>query len=96
MSWIPATEMVASEGGVPVADEIHLSGARITLERDCSVAPWAITCGIYGLFVHTTYRGDEVAARRAFEEMKCELARILALNEDREISQAVDDFVDRF
>jgi hypothetical protein len=42
-----------SEEGTILRDEEHPLGARISLERDCRVAPFAITCGIYGWMLHT-------------------------------------------
>lgn len=39
-----------------VRDEEHSAGARITLERDGSIAPFAITCGIYGGFLYHRLR----------------------------------------
>jgi len=40
------------ENGIILYDEELREGARITLEKD-GCAPYAITCGIYGLMVHT-------------------------------------------
>lgn len=67
-------------------DEEHPLGARITLESEscfgaANPAPvyYAITCGIYGLFFHTRFLECEADARNGFDEMKLELARILAL-----------------
>lgn len=52
-----------SEDGVILRDEDHESGARITLERDCSHGiPFAITCGIYGWFFHTRLIGSQAEA----------------------------------
>ncbi len=69
-----------SEAGLILRDEEHAAGARITLERDARNIPFAITCGIYGLFLHTCYRGTEDVAHRAYEAMKRELTRILDLS----------------
>ena len=46
---------IGSEEGIIVHDEEHSLGARISLERDTIVAPFAITCGIYGWMLHTRY-----------------------------------------
>ncbi|MGJ5140842.1 hypothetical protein ACQR1V_22855 [Bradyrhizobium oligotrophicum] len=59
-----------SEAGVILLDEEHCEGARITLERDGGVAPFAITCGIYGWMVHTRFFSEKEDARRAYEDMK--------------------------
>tara|TARA_R110000868_G_scaffold94569_1_gene260872 strand:+ start:8530 stop:8883 length:354 start_codon:yes stop_codon:yes gene_type:complete len=66
-----------SEGGTIMLDEEHDYGARITLERDSHVAPFAITCGIYGWMVHTRYFRLESSARGAFEAMKSDLDEII-------------------
>ena len=62
-----------SENGCIVADEEYKSSCRITLEKDCRGIPYGITCGIYGLMVHTTYAGDEGEATQMYEEMKVDL-----------------------
>ena len=95
-----------SEDGVIVRDEEHKLGARITLERDASNAPFAITCGIYGWMFHTRYFGSEERAAADFERMKLGLAQILhiiPLKDDpesrvkmRAASDAIAAFVERF
>lgn len=84
-----------SESGVIVLDEEHPDGARITLERSASVAPIAITCGIYGWFFHTRFLGDEAEAKSAFEEMKTALAQILAIPDENR-DAAPDELRDRY
>ena len=44
-----------SEGGAILRDEEHPQEARITFERDTRIAPFAITCGIYGCMMHTRF-----------------------------------------
>lgn len=96
-----------SEAGKIARDEEHTGGARITLERlKGRVAPFAITCGIYGWMVHTVYAGDEGEADLVFDKMKEDLARIVSAipasdDPDAEeratgISAQIRDFVDRF
>jgi hypothetical protein len=97
---------LGSESGVIVRDEEHSAGARITLERNTTVAPFAITCGIYGWMFHTRFFGLEQEARAEFELMSAELARIVAmipLTADQEVetksclaSEAIARFVARF
>ncbi len=94
-----------SEGGAIILDEEHDYGARITLERDARVAPFAITCGIYGWMVHTRYFRLESDARLAFDEMKRdldEIVKVIPLEADPEkdrkmgaVMRAVSDFVGR-
>ena len=79
-------------------------GARITLERDCSSAPWAVTCGIYGWFVHTRFLGTEVEAE--FPAMLDGLAAILDIIPRVDdpcadakmgaVSEAIQEFVSHF
>lgn len=68
-----------SEGGFAIRDEEHERGARISLERDAKAAPFAITCGIYGWMVHTTFLSDVAEAQEAFDQMKRDLERILEM-----------------
>lgn len=66
-----------SEEGVILRDEEHSLGARITLERDTSVAPFAITCGIYGWMLHTRYFASQDEAGAQYEAMKSALGALL-------------------
>ena len=66
-----------SETGVILLDEEHADRARITLERDGSCAPFAITCGIFDWMVHTRFFANEENARRACEDMKQALDSII-------------------
>jgi len=68
---------LGSERGVIIRDEEHDAGARITLERGCSNAPFSVTCGIYGCFFHTRFLGME--AETEFQVMRDELERILRI-----------------
>ena len=52
--------------------------ARVKLERDGRVAPFAITFGVYGWMVHTCFFDSEVTASAAFDEL---MRRIEALCE---------------
>ena len=46
-----------SEGGQVLKDEIYTKGCRVTLEK-CSTY-YAITCGVFGAFCHTTFCGEQ-------------------------------------
>jgi hypothetical protein len=88
-----------SENGTIVLDEEHADGARITLERDGSTAPWSITCGVSGLMVHTCFFADRATAEAQYEAMKPALQAILSqLNADDLPAQGrlARDFVERF
>lgn len=66
-----------SEGGGIVRDEEHTDGARITIEEGIDIAPYSITCGVYGLMCHTRFFGSRDEADSEFEKMKIGLAAIL-------------------
>lgn len=66
-----------SESGIIIGDEGYATNAvRITLERDCPAAQFAITCGIAGWMVHTRFLSSYGEAEQAFEAMKRVLADI--------------------
>ena len=80
--WHPSEDGAAlgqagSEEGIVVRDEEHSLGARITLERDARIAPFAITCGIYGCMLHTRFFSIESEASAQYEEMKVALSTLL-------------------
>lgn len=82
MGWYPFGEgrsigTEGSEGGSILQDEEHPLGARITLERNASFAPFAVTCGIYGWMFHTRFINTQAEAESDYERMKQELAGIL-------------------
>jgi hypothetical protein len=81
-----------SECGTVVLDEEHLDGARITLEEDGHVAPWSITCGVYGSMVHTRFFDTREEAEVAFVAMKTGLEGVLGRDDDSRFR----DFVERF
>ncbi len=70
-----------SEQGVIVHDEEHSLGARITLERAARVAPFAITCGIYGWMMHTRFFSSEDEAEAQYGLMKTALSALLGAAE---------------
>ena len=83
MSWVPIIDgetigTPGSEEGVIVLDEEHPSGARVTLERGGHTAPWSVTCGIYGTFMHTAFTSTEAEGRAKYSAMKVGLEEIMA------------------
>ncbi|MFQ3567004.1 MAG: hypothetical protein SNJ59_08380 [Aggregatilineales bacterium] len=108
--WLPYQDgktigRTGAEGGIIKRDEEHADGARITLEQETlHRVPFAITCGIYGWLVHTRFFADEPTAVDAYEQMKTDLASILALmaaQSDPEgaadaVSAAIESFVERY
>lgn len=94
-----STGMKGSEGGTIVLDEEHADGARITLERDGDIAPWAITCGVYGLMVHTRFFAARPTAEAECEAMKRALSGIVSqigAADLAEQARLAHNFVDRF
>ncbi len=95
-----------SEGGTVLRDEEHADGARITLERGAKVAPFAITCGIYGWMLHTRWFSDAAVAQRDYDAMKMALGEIVQAvpfddDPDRDAkmkaaSRRIGEFVARF
>jgi hypothetical protein len=66
-----------SEEGITLSDEEHTLGARITLERGGSIAPFAITCGIYGWMMHTRYFSLENEACTQYDLMRNAISELL-------------------
>ena len=89
-----------SEEGNVVRDEEHSLGARITLERDVRIAPFAITCGIYGLMIHTRFFSFQPEAETQYDLMKTALSELLeAAGQTAEIDggrQVMFDGIDEF
>ena len=91
-----------SESGETIRDEEHALGARITLEKDTDIAPFAITCGIYGWMVHTRFFSGEGEANAEFDKMKASLAEIVAPFSDpayddrRAIEEAIEVFLETY
>lgn len=67
-------DTIGSEGGIIVADEEYNKSCRITLEK-CE-KHYAITCGIYGAMVHTTFSDFEYYQIK-YDTMKKELQDFL-------------------
>jgi hypothetical protein len=91
---------VGSEDGVILLDDEHAAGARITIERGGTIAPFSITCGVYGAMFHTRFFGSEDEARRECTEMKAALATLLdELTRETDVQATgtiVAQFVERF
>lgn len=65
-----------SEGGTIIADEAYEGACRITLEKN-SEALYSITCGVYGLMVHTAFALSLDEACTKYEGMKHELSTVI-------------------
>ena len=66
-----------SDGGIILLDE-EMIGARITLEKDSIIAPFSITCGIYGLMVHTAFAKNQKEALETYTAMKKEITEFMS------------------
>lgn len=84
-----------SEGGIIIEDETYKDSCRITLEKDGAIAPYSITCGVYGLMVHTVYVGSLKEGKRKFNAMK-ESFQHLIDNPDIDPIKWCDKFVHAF
>ncbi|GLV57151.1 hypothetical protein KDH_39890 [Dictyobacter sp. S3.2.2.5] len=94
-----------TEQGIILQDEEYVQGARITLEQ-CHYPPFAITCGIYGWMVHTTFASSMNEAREKLEAMKKSLEEIYQLiptlddveleAKIQNVTQALEAFVSEF
>ena len=86
-----------SESGVIVQDSEHPLGAKITLESASRIAPYAITCGIYGSMVHTCFFATEQEASQQFLLMASSLDAILQTTEsDDDLIGSISNFVEQF
>jgi hypothetical protein len=88
--------------GETLRDEEHALGARITLEQNTNIAPFAITCAIYGWMVHTRFFGAEDEAMAEYDKMKSAISEIIkpfsdpAHDDRRATEKAIEAFVESF
>ncbi len=91
-----------SEEGDILLDEEHGAGARITLERNTTVAPFAITCGIYGWMMHTRFFETELEARSEYDRMKQALSELITaesetnFEDSHSVMQRIKSFVETY
>ena len=91
-----------SESGETIRDEEHVQGARITLEQNANIAPFTITCGIYGWMVHTRFFATEDEAVAEYDKMKASLSEIVERfsdpnYDDRRVTEkAIETFVETY
>ena len=98
-AWLPheSESEKGSEDGWIIEDEEIPGICRITLEGG-GHTPYAITCGVYGLMVHTAFASDYDEAMGKYEGMKQELkgcARLLD-NESFENGEWCGAFIDKW
>lgn len=87
-----------AEKGRIIKDEEHVYGARITLEEGCEGIPFAITCAIYGLIVHTALAADIMDAVEKYSSMQEEISDILQDDEYKgdTLIGWIEHFVNRY
>lgn len=85
-----------SEGGVILRDEEHPLGARITLERVGGDGRHAVTCGVYGLMLHTAFADGEAAGVALYGTMRERLLPIAEALSDEESVPLAEGFVSDF
>ncbi len=86
-----------TEGGHIIRDDEHIDGARITLEQQCRMAPFAITCGIYGWMVHSCFYADQMTAEDEYAQMQQGIEHILSLiprDDDPDLENRLDKVED--
>ncbi len=79
-------------------------GARISLERDTRVAPFVITCGIYGWMLHTRFFASKNEAEMQYSLMKDALSALLQAAEQtaeadggrKVLMDGVSEFVEQY
>ena len=84
--WLPfeggnTIRTKGSEEGIIIIDIEHTEGARITVEKDSRIAPFAITMGIYGLMFHTHFEGTKEASEKYVGVSQNRINKILAMYE---------------
>lgn len=84
-----------SEGGTILEDEEVEGACRITLEKG-GWAPYSITCGIYGMMVHTSFAGEEDEARKKYEGMKADLKSFIDSPSQDENGEWCEQFVNKW
>ena len=74
LNWTDIEETIGeigSESGKIIYDVENVNGARITIEKETDIAPFAVTLGVYGIMFHTDFYSTESEARNfVFESMK--------------------------
>lgn len=67
-------EEAGVDGGTIIKDEQYRQRCRITIEKNSIMGAYSITCGIYGLMVHSVSCCSKENAFEQFEQMKKEAA----------------------
>jgi hypothetical protein len=89
----------SAEGGVILRDEVHASGARVTLKRGSSHI--SVSCNVYGWIDHTRFFTTITEAQREYTLMKSSVGNMVenilsAGKSDLKMWEAIAEFVRRF
>ncbi len=76
-----------SEGGQILEDVEFIDGARVTIEKGGSIAPYSVTLGIYGLMFHTHFCSTETEGEKFMEFAIKKIDEIFSHNETPESEQ---------
>jgi hypothetical protein len=97
---------IGSEEGCILRDEEYKAEARITLEKNGRIAPFSITCGIYGWMFHTRFFSTLPEAEMAYIQMQEAITTIVDLipnktdheleQKSRQVINSISHFVERF
>lgn len=84
LAWVSyeSEDEIGSEGGWIVRDEQIMGICRITMEMGIEREVYSITCGVYGIMVHTAFAGDYDLGVEKYEGMKRDLEECAHLLED--------------
>ncbi len=84
-----------SENGNIIYDIEHINGARISIEKETSIAPYATTLGVYGVMFHTKFDGSEAAAKqfvfRSIQKIE-KLLNLLSIPGEKQDKEWKDSF----
>lgn len=71
-----------SEEGIIISDLEHSDGARITIEKDGLTAPFSVTLGVYGEFMHTDFFSTQSQAESYQTKVMREIEKLLVILSD--------------
>lgn len=84
LAWVSyeSEDEIGSEGGWIVRDEQIMGICRITMEMGIEREVYSVTCGVYGIMLHTAFAGDYDLGVEKYEGMKRDLEECAHLLED--------------
>ena len=79
-----------SESGKIIYDVEIVDGARITIEMETEIAPFAVTLGVYGIMLHTHFASTESESRDFVSESMKKIENLFRHLEVQENQQGED------